>query len=310
MMCCGMSCLLKTMTSYNYLQYRRRLRMEMQKQQIANDLNESIDYHYRSSHPCAVGVWVDGALCFGDPTIDFPAKIVKMARRKNILIPSVDSFEDSLPSRHSEKQLVALLSFSSFSFSIYLYLHVHFRCNTIHGNANSRCQSLDRIRIDTMMTGHVVLKSAIGGGGGIVLLGLSFVLLQLQACALHCPSSFHGTRMSYYPTTTTTTTTTSYSNHGNNMRRSSSTLVMRKQKASDKRTARMQRGNVDVGSSSSFTPPSLATATQILTSTPMTNSEWRHKSVDVKPSGVVAVGTNANGDDTIAAGGGGGHGND
>ena len=29
---------------------------EMQKQQIANDLNESIDYHYRSSHPCAVGV--------------------------------------------------------------------------------------------------------------------------------------------------------------------------------------------------------------------------------------------------------------
>jgi hypothetical protein len=148
-----------------------------------------------------------------------------------------------------------------------------------------------------MMTGQVVLKSAIGGGG-IVLLGLSFVLLQWQACALHCPSSFHGTRMSYY---TTTTTTTSYSNHGNMLR--SSTLVMRKQKASDKRTARMQRGNVDVGSASSFTPPSLATATQILTSTPMTNSEWRHKSVDVKSSGVVAVGNNANVDDTIAAGG-------
>lgn len=64
-MCCGMSCLLKTMTSCNYLQNRRRVRMEMQKQQIANDLSESIDFHYRSSHPCAVGcdVWVDGALC-------------------------------------------------------------------------------------------------------------------------------------------------------------------------------------------------------------------------------------------------------
>jgi hypothetical protein len=64
----------------------------------------------------------------------------------------------------------------------------------------------------------------------------------------------------------------------------------------------MQRGNVDVGLSSSFTPPSLATATQILTSTPMTNSEWRHKSVDVNSSGVV-VGNNANVDDTVAAGG-------
>ena len=73
-------------------------------------------------------------------------RTTKMARRKNILIPSVDSFKDSFPSRRSVRQLVALLSF--FILIICSLLISTSRCNTIHCNANSRCQSLDRIRID------------------------------------------------------------------------------------------------------------------------------------------------------------------
>ncbi len=141
-------------------------------------------------------------------------------------------------------------------------------------------------------------RSASEGGAGI--LGLSFVtsffLLQLQAWALNiCPCSFHGTRLVI---DNPSSTTTGIANQ-NNARRTS-TLVMRKQKASDKRTARMQRGNVDSGSL--FAPPSLATATQILTSTPMTNSEWKHKIVNTKTSG---AGTSDNDSNGAAAGAGG-----
>lgn len=132
------------------------------------------------------------------------------------------------------------------------------------------------------------------GGGTILLIRLSlftaFFLLQAEAFN-NCPSSFHGTRLINPPLSTS------------NSNRRTDTLIMRKQKASDKRTARMQRGNVDSGSL--FTPPPLATATQIITSTPMTNSEWKHKTV--KSS---RVGTNDNDDDdadvTVASGGGGG----
>lgn len=145
------------------------------------------------------------------------------------------------------------------------------------------------------MTKQILSRIANGGGAiFLISLSLSTIFFQLQAGAFnYCPSSFHGTRLINPPLSTS------------NSNRRTATLVMRKQKASDRRTARMQRGNVDNGSL--FTPPSLATATQILTSTPMTNSEWKHKTVDVKSS---RVGINDDDDDddvtTVASAGGGG----
>ena len=63
---------------------------------------------------------------------------------------------------------------------------------------------------------------------------------------------------------------------------------MRKQKASNKRTARRQRGNIDEATTT-FTPPSLSTSsstTQILNSSPMTKSQWKHKKIEMRAAGI------------------------
>src|SRR5210317_940978 len=95
-------------------------------------------------------------------------------------------------------------------------------------------------------------------------------------------SSFHGSRV-IQPTPMTL----------NNSRRPTSgisSLVMRKQKASDKRTARLQRGQLD-NAESSFTPQALSSAststtTQILSSTPMSKTKWKHKKIELRSRGV------------------------
>ncbi len=129
----------------------------------------------------------------------------------------------------------------------------------------------------------------------ILLLGIvsiSMSLLPLQSLALSS-SSFHGARI-------ITQSTTSPVLHGtNNNLRGPSNLVMRKQKASDKRTARMQRGQqVDNdASATTFTPPPLSTttsATQILNSSPMNKSKWKQKKVELRAAGV-NVNNNGNG---------------
>lgn len=87
-------------------------------------------------------------------------------------------------------------------------------------------------------------------------------------------SSFHGSRI-IQPMTQSSRPLTS----------GSSSLVMRKQKASDKRTARLQRGQMD---SDSFTPPPLSSSsstTQILSSTPMSKTQWKHKKVELRSRG-------------------------
>lgn len=86
----------------------------------------------------------------------------------------------------------------------------------------------------------------------------------------------------------------------------SSVITMRKQKASDKRTARMQRGQIDT-TESSFTPPSLSTATtttQILSSSPMSNSKWKDKKIEL----LAASGQNMNSVTAGVAASGGGRG--
>ena len=63
---------------------------------------------------------------------------------------------------------------------------------------------------------------------------------------------------------------------------------MRKQKASDKRTARMQRGQID-NPDVTFTPPPLSSsssATQILNSSPKTKNQWKNKKIELRAAGV------------------------
>ena len=65
---------------------------------------------------------------------------------------------------------------------------------------------------------------------------------------------------------------------------------MRKQKASDKRTARMQRGQID-NPDVTFTPPPLSSsssATQILKSSPKTKNQWKNKKIELRAAGVSA----------------------
>ena len=55
-------------------------------------------------------------------------------------------------------------------------------------------------------------------------------------------------------------------------------LYMRKQKASDKRTARMQKGLLEPSEP-------MVSATQVLSSTPMTARRWKHKRVEIRAGG-------------------------
>ena len=85
-------------------------------------------------------------------------------------------------------------------------------------------------------------------------------------------------------------------------------MVMRKQKASDRRTARMQRGGprlVDGADANTFAPPPLSvasTTTRILGPSPMSDSPWRHRSVIDPMASGGGIGTGG------AGGGGGGRG--
>jgi len=68
---------------------------------------------------------------------------------------------------------------------------------------------------------------------------------------------------------------------------------MRKQKASDKRTARLQRGELDTdvfsASTSSFLKnTSTSTATKILSSSPITKSQWKKKKIELRAGGNAA----------------------
>ena len=101
-------------------------------------------------------------------------------------------------------------------------------------------------------------------------------MLLTRAAALALSSSFHGSGI-IHPMA--------------QIRRPSptgaSSLVMRKQKASDKRTARLQRGQLD---KDSFTPPPLSissSTTQILSSTPMSKTQWKHKKVELRSRGEI-----------------------
>lgn len=116
-----------------------------------------------------------------------------------------------------------------------------------------------------------------------------FIFPMLTLASVHVAlalssSSFHGARV-VQPTPMTLS---------NNPRRPTSgisSLVMRKQKASDKRTARLQRGQID-NTESSFTPQALSSAssstttTQILSSTPMSKTKWKHKKIELRSRGV------------------------
>ena len=119
----------------------------------------------------------------------------------------------------------------------------------------------------------------------VCLLILSVVFLPIQSCcALSSSSSFHGMQM-------INPTKYSHASTYTKPRRPSSNnlLVMRKQKASDKRTARMQRGVIDNACETTFTPPSLSSSssstTQILDSSPMTKSKWKQKKVELRAAG-------------------------
>ena len=92
------------------------------------------------------------------------------------------------------------------------------------------------------------------------ILYLVYVVIQVHALS----STFHGSHINNINPT--------YTASKNTPHRKSNGLVMRKQKASNKRTARRQRGNVDLSTSSS--------TTQILNSSPMAKSQWKHKKIE------------------------------
>ena len=113
-------------------------------------------------------------------------------------------------------------------------------------------------------------------------MSLVYVASLLPVIQVHgLSSTFHGSQINNVnPTYTTSSQYTP--------RRISNGLVMRKQKASNKRTARRQRGNIDEVTTT-FTPPSLSTSsstTQILNSSPMTKSQWKHKKIEMRAAGI------------------------
>ena len=128
-------------------------------------------------------------------------------------------------------------------------------------------------------TNHHFHIAMMNSSKAVCLIILSVVFLPIQSCcALSSSSSFHGMQI-INPTT--------YHATAYKPRRpsSNSLLVMRKQKASDKRTARMQRGVID-NAETTFTQPSLSSSTtQILNSSPMTKSKWKHKKVELRAAG-------------------------
>ena len=133
------------------------------------------------------------------------------------------------------------------------------------------------------------------------ILCLVYVVSLLPIIQIHALSStFHGSQINNVNPTYTTSSqyTPRRISNGNQ-------LVMRKQKASNKRTARRQRGNIDEATTT-FTPPSLSTSsstTQILNSSPMTKSQWKHKKIEMR-----AAGMNTNNSGSAAAQTGGGRG--
>ena len=121
---------------------------------------------------------------------------------------------------------------------------------------------------------------------------LVYVASLLPIIQVHALSStFHGSHIcNVNPAYTTSSYTPHRISNGNQ-------LVMRKQKASNKRTARRQRGNIDEATTT-FTPPSLSissSTTQILNSSPMTKSQWKQKKIEMRAAGNSAATTQSGG---------------
>ena len=139
-------------------------------------------------------------------------------------------------------------------------------------------------------TNHHFHIAMMNSSKAVCLIILSVVFLPIQSCcALSSSSSFHGMQM-------INPTKYSHASTYTKPRRPSSNnlLVMRKQKASDKRTARMQRGVID-NAETTFTQPSLSSSTtQILNSSPMTKSKWKHKKVELRAAGEGSSGNGNN----------------
>ena len=117
-----------------------------------------------------------------------------------------------------------------------------------------------------------------------LLLFVYIVASLLHIIQIHALSStFHGSHINNVNPTYTTSSQYTPRRVSN-----ANQLVMRKQKASNKRTARRQRGNIDEATTT-FTPPSLSTSsstTQILNSSPMTKSQWKHKKIEMRATGI------------------------
>ena len=94
------------------------------------------------------------------------------------------------------------------------------------------------------------------------------VLSPCSGLSLSSFSSFHGTSMQPLVATTPARQTTF----------GAASLTMRKQKASDKRTRRMQRGSEDITQEAI-----LASLRQTITSSPMDLAEWNYKKKGVTP---------------------------
>ena len=126
-------------------------------------------------------------------------------------------------------------------------------------------------------------RFAMSSGAVFLVLSIALSAISLSWGLSFSSSSFHGTRVIHSPTMNNNQAAAGISN-----------LVMRKQKASDKRTARRQRGIIDDNNSNAdgtatFTPPPLSTsssATQILNSSPMTKSQWKDKKIEMRAAGV------------------------
>lgn len=99
------------------------------------------------------------------------------------------------------------------------------------------------------------------------ILHMMFLIVALfirSACAL--TSSFHGLSIH-----------TPVQQHSRPRHLSANQLVMRKQKASDKHTARMQRGQTTLEPIST---------TQVLSSASFTKNQWKHKKIELRANGV------------------------
>eukprot|EP00581_Thalassiosira_minuscula_P012788 CAMPEP_0183714346 /NCGR_PEP_ID=MMETSP0737-20130205/8885_1 /TAXON_ID=385413 /ORGANISM="Thalassiosira miniscula, Strain CCMP1093" /LENGTH=1079 /DNA_ID=CAMNT_0025943253 /DNA_START=214 /DNA_END=3453 /DNA_ORIENTATION=+ len=157
------------------------------------------------------------------------------------------------------------------------------------------------IRVSSHSASFLVLRSMVFAVSFALLMAITSVP---SALALSSFSSFHGARLHSTQPFTSIPSNQNHNSHNSHNSHSSNSnlLVMRKQKASDKRTARMQRGLVDTNSdASSFTPSPLSTSqstsssnkTQILSNASMTKSKWKQKKIELRASGVT-TGANAN----------------